>query len=82
VRGCRSSRSPTASSTPTPSRCAGGRDAWYFTALDYDTGATVYRRLAGTSFSYNNNYVPVTLGPDGTAYVGVIGGLVALRDTP
>ena len=29
---------------------------------------------------FNNNYAPVTLGPDGTAYVGVLGGLVALRD--
>jgi hypothetical protein len=30
---------------------------------------------------YNNNYAPVTLGPDNTAYVGTLGGLVALRDT-
>src|SRR5262249_55244079 len=27
-----------------------------------------------------NNYAPVTIGPDGTAYVGVLGGLVAVRD--
>jgi hypothetical protein len=55
-------------------------DAWYLTALDFCTGRTVYRRLAGTGFGYNNNYAPVTLGPDGTAYVGVLGGLVAIRD--
>jgi hypothetical protein len=61
---------------------ADGRDAWYFTALDFDTGETVYQRLAGTSFGHNNNYAPVTIGPDGTAYVGVLGGLVALRDGP
>jgi hypothetical protein len=61
---------------------ADGRDAWYFTALDFDSGETVYQRLAGTSLGYNNNYAPVTIGPDGTAYVGVLGGLVALRDTP
>jgi hypothetical protein len=53
-------------------------DAWYLTALDFRTGRTVYRRLAGTGFGFNNNYAPVTLGPDGTAYVGVLGGLVAL----
>jgi hypothetical protein len=54
-----------------------GIDAWYLTALDFRTGRTVYRRLAGTGFGFNNNYAPVTLGPDGTAYVGVLGGLVA-----
>ncbi len=55
-----------------------GLDAWYLTALDFRTGHTVYRRLAGTGFGFNNNYAPVTLGPDGTAYVGVLGGVVAL----
>jgi hypothetical protein len=54
-----------------------GLDAWYLTALDFRTGRTVYRRLAGTGFGFNNNYAPVTLGPDGTAYVGVLGGVVA-----
>ncbi len=55
-----------------------GLNAWYLTALDYRSGRTVYRRLAGTGFGFNNNYAPVTLGPDGTAYVGVLGGLVEL----
>jgi hypothetical protein len=53
-----------------------GIDAWYLTTLDFRSGRTVYRRLAGTGFGYNNNYAPVTLGPDGTAYVGVLGGVV------
>jgi hypothetical protein len=53
-----------------------GVAAWYLTALDFRSGRTVYRRLAGTGFGFNNNYAPVTLGPDGTAYVGVLGGLV------
>jgi hypothetical protein len=55
-------------------------DAWYFTALDFCTGRTAYRRLAGMGFGFNNNFAPVTLGPDGSAYVGVIGGLVRLAD--
>jgi hypothetical protein len=55
-----------------------GLAAWYLTTLDFRNGHTVYRRLAGTGFGFNNNYAPVTLGPDGTAYVGVLGGLVAL----
>jgi hypothetical protein len=55
-------------------------DAWYLTALDYESGRTVYKRLGGEGLGHNNNYAPITLGPDGTAYVGVLGGLVALRD--
>jgi hypothetical protein len=55
-------------------------DAWYLTALDFRSGRTVYKRLGGEGFGHNNNYAPVTLGPDGTAYVGVLGGLIALRD--
>ena len=50
--------------------------AWFLTALDFRTGRTIYRRPSGTGFGHNNNYAPVTIGPDGTAYVGVLGGLV------
>ena len=39
-----------------------------------------WKALAGSGIGYNNNYAPVTLGPDHTAYVGTLGGLVALRD--
>jgi hypothetical protein len=55
-------------------------DPWYFTAIDFRSGQTVYKRLAGTGLGFNNNWAPVTLGPDGTAYVGALGGLVRLRD--
>jgi hypothetical protein len=55
-------------------------DAWYLTAIDFRTGRTVFKRLAGTGLGFNNNFAPVTLGPDGTAYVGALGGLVRLRD--
>jgi hypothetical protein len=55
---------------------AAGDDPWYLTALDFRSGATVYRRFSGEGLGYNNNFAPVTLGPDGTAYVGVLGGLV------
>ena len=60
----------------------GSTDAWYFTAVSFRTGATVYKRLVGTGFGYNNNFAPVSLGPDGTAYVGVLGGLTLVRDAP
>jgi hypothetical protein len=55
-------------------------DPWYLTALDFRSGRTIYKARAGAGLGFNNNYAPVTLGPDGTAYVGVLGGIVALRD--
>lgn len=55
-------------------------DPWYLTGIDVRTGRTAFKALAGDGLGFNNNYAPVTLGPDGTAYVGVLGGLVALRD--
>jgi hypothetical protein len=55
-------------------------DAWYLTAIDFRTGETAYRRRAGAGLGFNNNYAPVTLAPDGTAYVGVLGGVTAFRD--
>jgi hypothetical protein len=48
--------------------------------LDYRTGKTMFKVRAGLGIGYNSNYAPVTLGPDATAYVGTLGGLVALRD--
>src|SRR4051794_16265328 len=57
-----------------------GADPWYLTALDARTGKLVYKQLAGTGLGYNNNYAPITLGPDGTLYQGVLGGMVAIRD--
>lgn len=55
-------------------------DAWYLTAVDARTGRTVFKVLTGTGKWFDNDWAPVTLGPDGTAYVGVVGGLVAVRD--
>jgi hypothetical protein len=57
-----------------------GIDAWYLTALSFRSGETVYEQLAGTGLGYNSNYAPVSVGPDDTAYVGALGGLVLLRD--
>ncbi|MPZ68660.1 MAG: hypothetical protein GEU71_03935 [Actinobacteria bacterium] len=57
-----------------------GIDAWYLTAIDFRSGETIFKQLAGTGLGFNNNYAPVTLGPDGAAYVGVLGGLVRLAD--
>ena len=57
-------------------------DAWYLTAIDFDTGETQWRALAGTGFGFNNNFAPVSIGPDRSAYVGVLGGIARLADAP
>jgi hypothetical protein len=56
-------------------------DPWYLTALDFRSGKTLFKFKAGSGLGFNNHYAPVTIGPDGTAYVGTLGGLVALRDS-
>ena len=66
--------------TYTKSAGPGTTNAWYFTAIDYETGETVYKRLAGTGFLYDSHYSAVYLGADATAYVGVAGGLIAIGD--
>ncbi len=57
-------------------------DSWYLTALDFRTGEAVFKQRYGTGFGHNVNYAPVSLGPDGAAYVGVLGGLVRIADAP
>jgi hypothetical protein len=59
-----------------------GIDAWYLTALDFHTRRTIYKALIGTGLGFDNNYAPITIGPDGSAYVGVLGGLTRLHDEP
>jgi hypothetical protein len=56
-------------------------DPWYLTAIDARSGATVFKVLGGTGLGFNDNYAPVTIGPDGSLYVGVLGGLVRFADT-
>jgi hypothetical protein len=55
-------------------------DAWYFTAIDIRTGRVVWSRLTGTGIQWNNHYAAIYLGPDGTAYVATLAGLVRISD--
>ncbi len=59
-----------------------GENAWYLTALDFETGETVFKILTGAGRQFDNNWAPITLAPDGTAYVGTSVGIVAIRDNP
>jgi hypothetical protein len=54
--------------------------AWYFTAVDFHTGEVVYKVLTGTGWLFNNHYGSISIAPDGAAYVGIMGGLVKIKD--
>ena len=53
---------------------------YFWTAIDARTGATAFKVYAGSGLGFNNNYAGIALGPEGTAYLGVTSGIVALRD--
>lgn len=58
-----------------------GSQGYYWTAINFRNGKTVWNKYAGSGFFFNNNYAGLGLGPDGTAYLGVVGGIAALRDS-
>ena len=37
--------------------------------------------FTGTGRNWNNSYGPITIGPNGTAYVGVFNGLISISDS-
>ncbi|MEY4136551.1 MAG: hypothetical protein RL205_679 [Actinomycetota bacterium] len=68
--------------TYTKPKGPGKVDRWYWTALDYRTGKLVYSTFVGNGLMFNNNYASAYVGPDGSGYVGVTGGLVRIYDQP
>jgi len=57
-----------------------GAEGYYWTAIDFRTGRTVWSRYAGSGLAFNNNYSGLALGPGAAAYLGVAGGIVKLED--
>jgi hypothetical protein len=57
-----------------------GGQPWFWTAISARTGQTAFKVYAGSGLGFNNNYAGLALDPTGTAYLGVTGGIVALRD--
>ena len=57
-----------------------GAQGYYWSAIDFRSGQTTWNQFAGAGFLYNNNYAGLALGSDGTAYLGVIGGMIKLQD--
>ena len=65
-----------------PPDTTGDRYHYYFTAIDFETGKTVFRIPVGIGIWYFDVGAPITLGPNGgTAYIGTLGGLVRIADT-
>ncbi|HTU16248.1 MAG TPA: hypothetical protein VMF31_13755 [Solirubrobacterales bacterium] len=58
----------------------GGSQGYYWTAIDFRSGKTAWNRYAGSGLRFNNNYAGLGIGPDGTAYLGVVGGMISLGD--
>jgi hypothetical protein len=59
-----------------------GAEGYYWTAISFRTGRTVWQRYAGSGVAFTNNYAGLALGPHGKAFLGVGGGIIALRDGP
>jgi hypothetical protein len=56
--------------------------AWYFKAIDFRTGVTVYEQLTGTGMGFNNWAGVLFLHPEGgIAYSTTIFGLVKITDS-
>ncbi len=50
---------------------------WYFTGLSGATGKAVFsKKVGGDELKFNNHYSGIAIGPDGSAYVGTVGGII------
>ena len=55
---------------------------YYWAALDFRTGETVWKKLAGTGDQFDSFYPALAIGPDRGLYVGAYGGFTTLKDQP
>ncbi len=53
---------------------------WFLTAVDFETGEEVFSVPTGTGLQYANFGPPMSLGPDGSAYLGTMIGMICVRD--
>jgi hypothetical protein len=54
---------------------------YYWTALDFLTGATVWQKMAGTGSMFDSFYPALGIGPNGALYYGGYGGFMKIKDT-
>jgi len=53
---------------------------WYFTEVDFESGAVRFRTKVGPDEPrYNNHYSGILLATDGSVYVGTAGGIIRFR---
>ncbi|KAJ4251478.1 hypothetical protein NW762_011463 [Fusarium torreyae] len=57
-----------------------GEYVWYVAGIDWDTGKTIFKVQTGTGGIFNDNFSQGSIGPDGTFYQSVLGGVVGVKD--
>lgn len=57
-----------------------GEYIWYVTAIDYESGKTVWKARTGAGGTFNNYYRTTFLSPEGTLYQLAQGGVVVVKD--
>jgi hypothetical protein len=56
-------------------------DGWYLTGLDINTGSKKFQtRAGGDEARYNNHYSGLAIGPNGSVYVGCVGGIIRFSE--
>lgn len=59
-----------------------GENAWYFLTLDFATGKPVYKQFIGAGQPFDINWGSPAIARDGTVYLGIFKGIVAIADGP
>jgi len=59
-----------------------GENIWYLMALESSTGKTAFKIRTGAGSKFDGNWGPLAIGPDGTAYITVYGGMISIWDQP
>lgn len=57
-----------------------GVSAWHLTAIDLQSGRSMWGVRTGTGMLAGSHHSEVALGPDGTAWLGTLSGLVRVQD--
>jgi hypothetical protein len=55
-------------------------NAWYVTALDFESGEVAWRHYLGSGKQWDNAMLTMSIGPDGLLTSGTFGGLISIRD--
>lgn len=54
---------------------------YYWIAINFRTGQTVWKKMAGTGDQFDSFYPALAMGPNGGLYVGAFGGFMMMKDT-